>query len=68
MNRTDRLLAKARAMGRHSASILCQLPDGTQKAMGSIEALRTGARFIRSLDGGHGFDELYAALLGRGEG
>ena len=45
------------------APLLCQLPDGTEKAMTIFEALTAGARFIRTVDGNHDKDALYVALL-----
>lgn len=63
MKRIDKLLAQVRAMDRRTAPIICALPDGTEKAMGLMEAIRAGARFVRCADGCHGFDELYMAIL-----
>lgn len=62
MNRIDKLLAELRAMER-TAPILCRTPDGQEVPMDILEALRTGATFIRTLDGNHDYDELYKAVL-----
>lgn len=60
--RIDKLLAELRAMAR-TAQILCWTPDGREMPMDILEAMRTGATFIRTLDGNHDFDELYRAVL-----
>ena len=67
MKRVDKLLDAVKSMQHNTATILCRLPDGTEKPMGLIEAMNTGARFIRTLDGSHDFDELFIAVLNPGE-
>lgn len=48
---------------RPQCSIICCTKDGVEYATTLLEALKTGAKFVRTVDGSTDFDELYRAVL-----
>lgn len=59
--RLSRIQAALEAM-RPQYSIICT-KDGREYATTLLEAMQTGAQFVRTVDGNNDFDELYRALL-----